>query len=154
MSDWVSYTNEKLFLASRLLAGASSEPSSADCLAREQGAILLLTQAYEGLLNELAHVRRLKDRVESLEQLVALAGYSWEWTDELADLKAQQGSWLWVLESQRAALQTNHDGSQSGGIVPQTNLIVSSETEKLDGLGIIQEMKTFLTRLREMNQQY
>lgn len=153
MSEWISYTNEKLFLAARLETLARSTQNRADQSALEQGRTLLLGQALEGLLNELAATRRLRDRVSNLADLVEKAGYSWEWTDRLQALAVEPDSWLMTLQASERTLQKRQVAAVPAGGDLGVELIGRSGNT-VDWLALINDMKAFAAELRETNAQY
>lgn len=149
MSEAISYTNQKLFLASRLFYLSARAEAAPDRIAQQEGAIALLGLAYQGLLNELAATRRLKGRMGSLAELVEQSGYETEWTQRLQALERQPGSWLHELN--HGVERLNRPGAAGRPITDAS--IIGSTASVTDWTRVIAEMKGFLELLRETNQQ-
>lgn len=157
MSKWIAFTNEKLYLANRQWVIGQTFKEKADQVACHQSMILLLRQAYVGILNELAETRRLRTSVQSLDELSELSGFDSEWIVQLRHLATTPGSWLFELECELAKVQapaSRKEGDASyGENVALTNVIVTS-VPSVDWPFLLGQMSAFAAQLREFNYQY
>lgn len=162
MGDWSRYTNQKLFLAERLWVQQARMEDLPTRKALEEGAIWLIYQAYQGLLNELAETRRLRERVSSLDELRQRSEYDTEWTQRLQALMQQSGSWLQTLlaEVRRLEQPPRNEPSETGtsslasDAMSGTLIVASSGGSRPEGPEIIREIRAMAAELREFNQQF
>lgn len=161
MSEWIAYTNQKLYLARQLAELGSRARETSERAACRQGMILLLQQGYVGLLNELAETRRLTSRIEDLDQLSALSGFDSEWVGRLRELAATPGSWLYeLLRTTRILAQPGLSGSPVSSVTDASVIavkgsgVIASSSDEPDWNGVLDQMKTFVAELRELNYQW
>jgi hypothetical protein len=157
LSKWISYTNEKLYLARRQWVIGQQVTEVSDRLACHQGMLLLMQQAYIGMLNELGETRKLRDKVQTLKELSEQSGFESEWIVQLRHLAKTPGSWLYELERGLSRMQApaGDKGQTAVSEASVPGLIASStEAPVEDGAFILGQMSAFAAQLREYNYQY
>jgi hypothetical protein len=154
VNKWIIYTNQRLYLAQRQWLLGESVSELADKTACHQAMILLMQQAYVGILNELAETRRLKEKVDNLEALAVLSGFDSEWIVRLRSLAATPGEWLFELGRAYDALQLPQSGTGLRDDLSAATGLIASSVPETDWAFVLTQLKAFAAQLREFNYQY
>ncbi|MCA6063144.1 DUF6586 family protein [Thalassolituus marinus] len=104
MSQWIGFTNQKLYQCRLLLAQRSAADGGALIKALEEGATHLLHDAWLSYLQELGEMVAYRQPVSSLEQLMTSCPLPTGEMRELAQLAENSFSWLAQMLNGIAAL--------------------------------------------------
>lgn len=137
MSEWLGFTNQKLYQA-RLLLDASRRESGADVSGPamksglETGGLYLLHDAYVSYLNELAVLATYRGEVHSLKSLLDKTPLVTGEMTELRILEEEPTSWLsaFLRETEAHGRPGNGASRQAGGMA--TNLIALANDSSAD----------------------
>ncbi len=156
---WVPYTNEKLFLA-KLQLDLMESPELADKAPQRestrQASVLLMQQAWVGLLNEIGESFSLKNvRLQSLADLEQALGGS---TSEVAPLLAlyeDPQSWVrLLLRDYEATTRPKPKGAPvQAGNEPGLILSHSDHNETRSRL-LLQDLKEYVTAFRDRTHEW
>ena len=131
MSQWLGFTNQKLYQARLLLDQADQSSGKALVDALNESALYQMYDAWVSYLNELAGMAGYRKPVATLENLLEVTPLVTGEMTELRVLRADSYSWLVGFLSQVSA-QAQPEPMGQGGVVQSGNLIAVAETSKPD----------------------
>ena len=105
MSQWIGFTNQKLYQCRLLLAQREQASDASLAKALEESALYQLHDAWRSYLQELADMVSLRDTVTSLPDLLQRAPLVTGEMNELRQLTGNSFSWLAQMLSAVSALQ-------------------------------------------------
>lgn len=128
MSQWLGFTNQKLYQA-RLLLDQSLQAKDPAALADalEQGGLYLLYDAYVSYLNELAEIAHCATPIDSLETLLAKTPLV---TGEMTEIRVLfEDTYAWLPAMLRAVAEQSQPSTAKSPVIPvqaSGNLIAAS----------------------------
>ena len=155
MSQWLGFTNQKLYQA-RLLLDKSAQEEGPTALndALEQGGLYLLYDAYVSYLNEVATVAHCPTPVESLDALLTNTPLV---TGEMTELRVLfDDSYSWLTAMLRAISDQAQPGSSSPSVMPvkpSGNLIAASSEPTSNARQWWQSLSDLIDSQRENRQE-
>lgn len=155
MSQWLGFTNQKLYQARLLLEQSAQEQGPAALTdALEQGGLYLLYDAYVSYLNEVATVAHCPTPVASLEALLANTPLV---TGEMTELRVlAEDSYSWLTVMLRAIADQAQPGSTQPSSIPvhpSGNLIAASSEPSSNARQWWQSMSDLIDSQRENRQE-
>lgn len=155
MSQWLGFTNQKLYQA-RLLLDQSipSESQAALNDALEQGGLYLLYDAYVSYLNEVATVAQCPTPIDSLDTLLANTPLV---TGEMTELRVlTEDSYSWLTAMLRAISDQAQPSSGKSLVMPvqpSGNLIAASSEPASNARQWWQSLSDLIDSQRENRQE-
>ncbi|WP_221798011.1 DUF6586 family protein [Oceanobacter mangrovi] len=140
--NWVAQTNHRLYLSQLMLQQCQQADSKPLQAAFEEAALQQLQSAYLSYLNELAGAVNLRERVESLSQLLAVTSLV---TGDMSELRQlEEDSYSWLAQAQRAFAEAGWPQQPVVHEVAPAGLIASSSASDkpavTDWLGQLQQL--------------
>lgn len=154
MSQWLGFTNQKLYQA-RLLLDERRKQSSNPVMvsAMTEGALYLMYDAWVSYLNELAGPAGVKQSVDSFERLLQITPLVTGEMTELKNLRDETDSWLSIMLAM-VADQAQPSSAQSGASAQAVQLIaVSRPTATADARDLWQALSDLIDSQRQNRQE-